>query len=60
MVTGVRTLNFDLLCPISYPADSHVMARRMCNSSQNTHTHLKRKEGRKDPSFCLLNPFFLG
>lgn len=34
MVTDVRKMNFDLLCPISYPADSHVMARRICNSSQ--------------------------
>ena len=29
MVTDVRKMNFDLLCPISYPADSHVMARRI-------------------------------
>lgn len=30
----LREMNFDLLCPISYPADSHVMARRISNSSQ--------------------------
>lgn len=52
----LREMNFDLLCPISYPADSHVMARRISNSSQ-TRTHLKRKDGR-NPLFASLNPSF--
>lgn len=29
MVTDVRKMNFELLCPISDPTDSHVMARRI-------------------------------